>query len=383
LKTCSRVAANIQIWVYGHAGADNLLRVINLSPKHHKLGVIRPIDPKGPTMTKRSAFSVSSLCRTILLSLGVLAGASAHAQSGDLVLYTSQPDRDMKETIAAFNKRHPNVKVQVFRSGTTEVINRLRTEIMAGAPRPDVLLIADAVAMESLKAEGRLIRMRNLNTSGLPSEFFDPERTYVGTKLITVGLVQNARSPVKLRSWQDLLNPALKGKVVMPSPLYSGAAAITVGAWAEQASLGWKYVEALKANGAIAVRGNGAVLEQVAQGEKMAGVLVDFMALNAKAKGSPVEFVTPVEGLAFVTEPVAILNTAKNVVAAEAFVNFLVSTEGQQFSTTLGYFPLHPAVNPPASYPSFKSLKFMPVSPAKLLLNAEADRKRFASIFGG
>ena len=41
------------------------------------------------------------------------------------------------------------------------------------------------------------------------------------------------------------------------------------------------------------MRGNGAVLQQVASGEKMVGVLVDFMALNARAKGSPVEFVIP------------------------------------------------------------------------------------------
>ncbi|QPF76070.1 ABC transporter substrate-binding protein [Roseateles sp. DAIF2] len=335
-------------------------------------------------MTARLLPFLPAAPRRAILLLGLLAAAiGAQAQSGELVLYTSQPERDMKETIAAFNKRHPAVKVQVFRSGTTEVVNRLRTEIAAGAPRPDVLLIADAVTMESLKSEGRLARMRNLQTVGLPAEFFDAERTYVGTKLITIGLVQHAKSPVKLRGWQDLLNPALKNQVVMPSPLYSGAAAIAVGAWAEQAGLGWKYIEALKANGASAVRGNGAVLQQVAQGEKMAGVLVDFMALNAKAKGSPVEFVAPAEGLAYVTEPVAILNSAKNVPAAEAFVNFLISPAGQQQASALGYFPLQPGVKPPPAYPAAASLKFLPVSPERLLGNAEADRKRFAALFGG
>jgi iron(III) transport system substrate-binding protein len=115
----------------------------------------------------------------------------------------------------------------------------------------------------------------------------------------------------------------------------------------------------------------------------MAGVLVDFMALNAKSKGSPVEFVTPQEGLAYVTEPVAILNSAKNPAAAEAFVRFLISPEGQQHATSLGYFPLHPAVTPPTSYPAIKDLKFLSVNPARLLRESEADRKRFSSIFGG
>src|SRR5690606_28976541 len=114
-------------------------------------------------------------------------------------------------------------------------------------------------------------------------------------------------------------------------------------------------------NGAVAVRGNGAVLQQVATGEKSVGILVDFMALNAKAKGSPVEFVIPKEGLTFVTEPVAVLKTAKNVPAAEAFVNFLLSQDGQKFSTTLGYVPILKGVKTPDGYPPAEQMKFMPL----------------------
>ncbi len=322
----------------------------------------------------------------LALGLGLLNLPTAQAQpavSGTLVLYTSQPERDARETIAAFNSKFPAVKVDVFRSGTTEVMNRLRTEFAAGAPRPDVLLIADAISMEALKAEGRLMRMSHLDTVKIPARYFDAERTYMGTKMISSGLVVNTRSDFKPKAWKDLLNPALKGQVVMPSPLYSGAAAITIGAWVRQPELGWKFIEALKAQGAISVRGNGAVLQQVANGEKKVGVLVDFMAMNAKAKGSPVEFVVPREGLTFVTEPAAILNTSRNVAAAQAFVAFLVSPEGQQFSTKLGYYPLLSEVAPPAGYPKLDTLRFMPLDTDGMLKSAEAERKQFSSIFGG
>ena len=33
--------------------------------------------------------------------------------SGPLVLYSSQPERDLKETLAAFNAQYPNVKVDI------------------------------------------------------------------------------------------------------------------------------------------------------------------------------------------------------------------------------------------------------------------------------
>jgi iron(III) transport system substrate-binding protein len=333
--------------------------------------------------SRRIIFSLAAAAASSALCLPIAVLAQGQSVSGTLVLYSSQPERDLKETLAAFNQQYPNVKVETYRSGTTEVINRLRTEIAAGAPKPDLLLIADAVSMEALKAEGRLMRMRNIDTSGIPAAFFDEQRTYIGTKLITTGIVYNTKAAFKPTSWADLQNPALKGQVVMPSPLYSGAAAITVGAWASAPDLGWKYIEGLKANNAVAVRGNGAVLQQVASGEKMAGVLVDFMALSARAKGSPVEFVIPKEGLTFVTEPVAILNTAKNVPAAEAFVNFLISSKGQEFSTSLGYVPLAPNVAPPKGYPAGASYKFMKVAPANMVRTGEDEKKRFGQVFGG
>ena len=45
----------------------------------------------------------------------------------------------------------------MFRSGTTEVMNKLQAEFAAGHPQADVVLIADAVATTQLKNDGRLL----------------------------------------------------------------------------------------------------------------------------------------------------------------------------------------------------------------------------------
>ena len=102
--------------------------------------------------TRRNVLAFACLAVT-------LAAGAAHAQSpsGKLVLYTSQPERDAAQTVAAFRKAYPNVEVDVFRSGTTEVMGKLAAEFAAGAPRPDVLLLADAATMEALKKDGRLL----------------------------------------------------------------------------------------------------------------------------------------------------------------------------------------------------------------------------------
>ena len=100
------------------------------------------------------------------------------------------------------------------------------------------------------------------------------------------------------------------------------------------------------------MRGNGAVLTAVANGEKTYGVLVDFMAFNAKAKGSPIDFIFPAEGNPAVTEPVAILKATQNAAAARAFVDFILSDEGQKLAVAMGYIPANPKAGSPAWLPA-------------------------------
>jgi len=82
---------------------------------------------------------------------------AAQAPTGRLVLYTSQLQQDAQQTVDAFRRVNPGVQVDWTRDGTTQLMNRIRAEITAGNPQADVLLIADAMTMEALKAERRLM----------------------------------------------------------------------------------------------------------------------------------------------------------------------------------------------------------------------------------
>ena len=107
------------------------------------------------------------------LAAAVLGAGSAAAQApaGKLVLYTSQPERDAAQTVAAFKQAQPGVEVDVFRSGTTEVMGKLAAEFAAGAPKADVLLLADAATMEALKKDGRLLAYREAKVDGLDAGY--------------------------------------------------------------------------------------------------------------------------------------------------------------------------------------------------------------------
>lgn len=309
--------------------------------------------------------------------------AVSAAQAETLMLYTSQPEADASKTIEEFRKINPGIDVQVYRSGTSDILSKLAAEFAAGAPQPDVLFIADAVSMELLKKDKRLAAYKEANTAGFPVESYDTERTYFGSKLITTGIAYNTGADKKPKHWSDLADAAYKGTLVMPSPLYSGAAAYQLSGFALKPELGWGYFEKLKANDTIAVRGNGAVLKSVATGEKPYGILVDFMALNAKAKGSPIEFVFPDEGVPAVTEPVAIMSTAKNPAAAKKFIDFILSDAGQKLALSQGYLPAKESAGRPSWLPENAKIKIMPIDIKAVLERTEDDKSKFSNMFGG
>jgi iron(III) transport system substrate-binding protein len=317
-----------------------------------------------------------------LLAALLPAAASAQEASGKLILYTSQPNTDAQQTIDTFKARHPKVDASFVRDGTPRVLAKLRAEIEAGGPQADVLLIADSVTMEGLKREGRLLAHERADVSAYPAGTHDPQKHWFATKLITTGIVYNAKAPFKPASWTDLLKPEAKGQVVMPSPLNSGAALIHAATLTGNLPGGWRYYEGLKGNGALAGGGNGDILKSVAGGEKLFGVIVDFMPIREKAKGAPVEFVFPQEGVSAVTEPAAILRGTKNPDAAKAFIDFLLSKEGQELALKQGYIPAHPDVPLPAGYPPRAAIKVMSFDAGQALADEIRNKKTFADIFG-
>ncbi|WP_308917267.1 ABC transporter substrate-binding protein [Jannaschia sp. LMIT008] len=306
----------------------------------------------------------------------------ATAQDVTLTLYTSQPNADAQQTVDAFLAGNPDIAVEFVRDGTTQIMARLLTEIEAGQAQPDVLLIADNVTMESMEAEGHLLAYPEADVSAYPEGLHDDERHYFSTKLITTGLIRNTSAPMELTSWMDLTSEMARGQVAMPSPLTSGAALINYATLRGVDGLGRDYFEALAANDALAQGGNGGVFRAVAGGEKMYGIVVDFLPIREAAAGSPVEFVFPEEGVSAVTEPVAIMASTDAPDAAKRFVDFLLSMEGQELAASQGYLPAHPDVTPPPGFPPQSEITVLGYDAAEVLRMQEDLKVEFADTFG-
>nr|WP_314261352.1 ABC transporter substrate-binding protein [uncultured Devosia sp.] len=321
----------------------------------------------------------------ILLAAGLMLATAltpAMAQEGKLVVYTSQPQTDAQQTVDAFMAKYPGITVDWVRDGTPQVMAKFRSELEAGAPQADVLLIADVVTMEGLKAEGLLHNYPEADLTGYPEGLHDEDGAYFSTKLITTGIIYNTAATMIPTSWEDLTKPEAKDQIAMPSPLTSGAAMIHAVTLTDNLAEGWDFYSALAANGAQASGGNGGILTAVSGGEKLYGMIVDYMPIREAAKGAPVAFVFPTEGVSAVTEPVAILESGANQDNAKLFVDFLLSEEGQELAASQGYIPARDGVALPEGYPAREDIKVLGYDAAAALSNDQANKDHFSEIFG-
>lgn len=303
--------------------------------------------------------------------------------SGTLDFYTSQPDADAQGLVDAFKKLNPEVEISIFRSGTEEVVSKIQAENQGGNIQADVLLVADSVTFENFKAEELLLSYKSPEAELMDDAFVDPDGTYAGTKIMATGMIVNTNEVSDMPdSWSSLTDAATKGQSVMPSPLYSGAAAYNLGVITRQDELGWEFYEALSANDVMITQGNGAVLESVATGEKNYGMIVDFLAARAKNEGSPVELIYPKEGVPVITEPVGILANTENEDASKAFVDFILSEEGQQLASDQGYTPIREGVEAPEGLKTLDEMTILNAEATELLETRNDDKAKFGKIFG-
>nr|WP_255433223.1 MULTISPECIES: ABC transporter substrate-binding protein [Pantoea] len=321
-----------------------------------------------------------------MLASGLVISAASFADeapAGKLVVYTSQAPEIAQQTMDAFKAAYPNVQVEWTRNGTTQLMNVLRTEMMSGEAKPDVLLIADAINLGALKNENHLYSYSDAPLSHINPSFYDKDKTFFGTKIIATVIAYNTQHAQPIDSWNALAVEANKGQIAVPSPLYSGAALYKLHTDINTPSIGWSFYKKLAAIGIAPQGGNGPALKAVASGLDKYGIITDADVILAKKKGSPVDLVYPKEGVSYVTEPVAIMKTAHNLPAAKAFVNFMLSEPGQKLVVEQGNRPVDDRVSAPAGFTPINKIKLLSPDVAKAIKEDAAVRDQFTALFGG
>jgi iron(III) transport system substrate-binding protein len=93
--------------------------------------------------------------------------------------------------------------------------------------------------------------------------------------------------------------------------------------------------------------------------------------------------VFPVKGVTAVTEAGRHPQDRPSPDAARAFVDFLLSRDGQGLAVRQGYLPARRDVVPPPGFPRVEAVRIIPVDIETYLGGDETNKRRFSELFGG
>jgi iron(III) transport system substrate-binding protein len=313
------------------------------------------------------------------------ARVAAARTEGKVVWYTSLELSSAERVAKMFEAAYPGIKVDVHRTGSQRILQRVMQELQAGIKNVDVVHTSDAGHFVLLKDKKLLAQHTPPGVERFPAGFKDCDGYYYGLRA-TVNVIAYNTTAVSAaeapRTWKDLLDPKWKGKEVTAHPGYSGVIATHVLALVQLH--GWDYFKALAANRVMLVQSAVDPSGVVASGERVVAVNGgDYVFYKQKKKGAPLELVYPKEGVPLVVSPTAITAFAPHPNAARLFTDYSFSREVQQaLADSEGLYTGHPDVKYPADKPKLSDLKLLQVDPEELEKRNEEIKKRFVEFFG-
>ncbi|HEY7714851.1 MAG TPA: ABC transporter substrate-binding protein [Candidatus Binatia bacterium] len=319
----------------------------------------------------------------ILMAVGgltVLDAAVVFAQAKSpnrVLLYTSVPQELATQFANAFMKKRPDIKVEIYRAGSTEVGAKIAAEREVGGIRADLLWLADAPVYYDLRKRGELYSYISPQAKAIPADLKDPKGLFTAGRLINMIIAVNTQVlPLKdaPKSWKEF--PDAGKKAVMGNPLYSGSNFVTVAAFVKRDG-DWSWFEKARAKGVAIVRGNSDAAAALAGKEFGIAMTLDYIVAGLIKKGAPLAIVWPADGAISVPSPIAIIKGTKNPNGSKAFVDYVLSKEGQEFLVKQEVIPVRGDVKPPAGQPSAQQIKFMPIPYEWAADNAPAIREKF------
>src|SRR5258705_7599949 len=218
----------------------------------------------------------------------------AAKKEAKVVLYSAM-DLPVGEKLGkAFEAQHPGIQVQIERSGSERLFQRIDQEFASNIRAADVVNSSDASHFITWKRNGWLAPFvtEDIARHFLP-EYRDPDgmsatsRIYLSSIAYNTNLVKPDDAP---KSFADLLDPKWAGKMVKAHPAFSGT--VMTATFQIVRELGWDYLERLSRQRVMQVQSSTDSPKKLALGERM--VMVDgndYNLLQLKDRGQPVEIV--------------------------------------------------------------------------------------------
>lgn len=338
-----------------------------------------------PSMKILATLAAAALAAPVAAQETTPALLAAAEKEGKVVWYSSVDVKVAEGIAKAFKAQYPKIDVEVERSGSERLFQRINQEYQSNIRNVDVVNSSDASHFLFWKQQKWLAAHTPPDAQKFPAQYRDPEGMYFAWRATldcmayNTNLVKEDEAP---KSYAELLDPKWKGKLVKAHPSYSGTS--LTGTYALTKVLGWEYFEKLAKNGVQQLQSTTAPPKTIASGER--AVMVDgneyniFIEMAAK---SPVKPIYAKEGTPFVVSPTAIFAGAPHPNAARVFQNFLYTARAQQLLVDVGgQRSVHPEVKEPAGRTPLKDIKLLADDAQGMLPQINEIKKKYTALFG-
>jgi len=271
--------------------------------------------------------------------------------SGELVWWSDWTIEQTEAFIDAFNEVHPGIQVEYTRSDDAEMFDRFMTESEAGTIDADIVIIGWDGFSRIWESLGYLHAFDSPHKGNIPSDLRAASGAWYTYGTLLEGTCYNTERIEELgldplESWFDLADPQYKDEIAMQDILKVGSGAHdmmieTRVMWDENT---WEeFWAGYGANNVVFFPDYTAAQQQVVQGNfAVLGLCyLDFVQPSID-QGAPVVWVAPefVITVGFTVNIPAISDNKEN---AEAFVNYIISEEGQAaVANIVGQVPAWP-----------------------------------------
>jgi iron(III) transport system substrate-binding protein len=228
-------------------------------------------------------------------------------------------------------KEKTGVNVESFRIGGVKLIERIEQEIKANQLKPSVVDLSIPGLMSEYARRGWLMKYESPEQAHYPADlrlpgFWTPVNILSSSIAYNADHVKPEEAP---KTWEDLLHPKWKGRMVMSDALYSGG--ILHAFAALRAVFGKSYVEKLAKQDILVKGGSGDTTQTLISGERpVAALVLDYYISEAWKNGANVYLVQPDIGVPASFEVIGVFAQGPQQELGKKFLDFALSKEAQQ-----------------------------------------------------
>src|SRR2546426_2955410 len=273
-------------------------------------------------------------------------GASASATAkptGNITVYSALNETTNNQFTAAFKAAYPGSNVDLL---SLAAAGDLQTKIVAekSNPRADVFIGGSSEFHDPLGKQGLLEAYVSPNASKVGAAFKEASGLWTGWYTGIFGFVMHTDrlnkelGGKKPATWDDLLDTAWKGKLILPDPIKTGGGYIFMATqifrFNRDEAKAMDFMKKLHANIAQYIPTSPGALTLIDQGQFVGCPNWSHDILTEKSKGNPVELNVPSD-TGFEVGAVSIVKGAKNFPAAQAFVDWVLTKEAGALNVKL------------------------------------------------